>query len=60
MVIPMDAPTQAEMVWFGILMLILIGLTHRPDSSARAVREPQVVPQLSAGHLVMRVAGGFR
>lgn len=28
MVIPMDAPTQAEMVWFGILMLILIGLTH--------------------------------
>lgn len=28
MVIPMDAPTQAEMVWFGILMLILISLTQ--------------------------------
>lgn len=34
--IPMNTPTQAETVWFGILMLILVGLTHLRKRKERA------------------------
>ena len=31
MVIPMELPTQADLMWFAILMIGIIALTHLQD-----------------------------